>query len=179
MKAECDVCCTSANAVDVVRKLHAPTVIMPPDAHLAQYVAAQTGVNVIAWNGECEVHVRFTGDEIADYRQRTGAYVLAHPESTRDVQQRADFVGSTAAMITHLMERQPASALLVTECSMADNIVEALPQVKFVRPCNLCSHMKRITLRGILEALQAMSPQIEVDPLIASRARATVQRMLQ
>lgn len=178
VKAECDLCCTSANAVETVRSLGVPKVIFVPDRHLADYVAMRTGVEVITWSGECEVHVRFSRAEIEDYRTSTGAYVLAHPECPRGVLQAADFVGSTSAMITELARRQPQRALLVTECAMADNVSAAHPQIEFVRPCNLCPHMKQITLPRILQCLQELAPAIDVPPEIAERARRTVQRML-
>src|SRR5690606_36956068 len=140
VKAECDVCCTSANAIQVVESLQAPRVIVIPDEYLASYVAARTHVEIISWRGHCEVHERFTGAQIAEYRDAHDAYVLAHPECPEDVQQAADYVGSTSGMIDELGRRRPGSALLLTECTMADNVSVIYPDIRFVRPCNLCPH---------------------------------------
>lgn len=179
VKAECDVCCTSSNAVEVVESLGARRVILVPDEFLAGHVAARTPVEIIAWDGHCEVHERFTAREIAEYRDASGAYVLAHPECPPDVQGAADYVGSTAGMIEELARRRPARAMLLTECSMADNVKVTQPQVEFVQPCNLCPHMKRITLARIRDSLLRMSPAVEVDEEIAVPARRAVMRMLE
>ncbi len=179
VKAECDVCCTSANAVQVVESLRAPRVIVAPDEYLAGYVAARTSVEIIPWRGRCEVHERFTAREVAEYRGLTGAYVLAHPECPEDVQRAADYVGSTAGMIDELSRRRPARAMLLTECSMADNVTVTQPQIEFVRPCNLCPHMKRITLANIRDCLERLSPAIELPEAIAAPARRAVARMLE
>ena len=178
VKAACDVCCTSSNAVEIVESLGARRVILVPDEYLAAYVAARTSVEIIAWPGHCEVHERFTAQEIAEYRQASGAYVLAHPECPREVQGAADYVGSTAGMIDELARRKPARAMLLTECSMADNVAVTQPQIEFVRPCNLCPHMKRITLTNIRDSLARMWPAVEVDEEIAVPARRAVMRML-
>lgn len=179
VKAECDVCCTSANAVAVVESLGAPRVLVVPDEYLASYIAERTTVEIIPWRGHCEVHERFTASDIAEYRAATGAYVLAHPECPADVQRAADYVGSTSGMIDELAARQPASALLLTECSMSDNVTGVFPQIRFVRPCNLCPHMKRITLEKIRDCLVRLEPAIEVPPQIAERARNCVMRMFE
>ncbi len=179
VKAECDVCCTSANAVQVVESLGVDRVIFIPDEYLAGYVASQTDVEIIPWRGHCEVHERFTETEVEEYRAATGAYVLAHPECPEDVQRAADYVGSTSGMIEHLAMRRPKRALLLTECSMADNVAVEHPEIEFVRPCNLCPHMKRITLRGIRDSLERLEPVVELDPQIVAPARNTVLRMLQ
>ena len=143
VKAEVDICCTSGNAVEVVESLGAPRVIMLPDEYLAKYVATQTSVEIIAWKGHCEVHERFTGDEIRDFRGRFDQLVvIAHPECPPDVLEAADFVGSTARMIDFVADRRPPRVLMVTECSMSDNVAAASPETEFVRPCNLCPHMK-------------------------------------
>lgn len=178
VKAECDVCCTSANAVQVVESLRAPRVILVPDEYLARYVAARTSVEIIPWRGRCEVHERFTAREVAEYRSASGAYVLAHPECPDEVQRAADYVGSTAGMIDELARRQPARAMLLTECSMADNVTVTQPQIEFVRPCNLCPHMKRITLANIRDCLERLSPVIELPDDICAPARRAVTRML-
>jgi quinolinate synthase len=178
VKAECDVCCTSANAVEVVERLGAPAVILVPDEYLAAHVAAHTSVRIIAWHGRCEVHEQFTGDQIREYRQLARAYVLAHPECPVDVQRAADYVGSTAGMIAALERRRPERVVLITECSMSANISAAFPETEFVRPCNLCPHMQRITLANVRSCLERLSPTVEVPSDIAGRARRTVLRML-
>ncbi|MEF3367657.1 quinolinate synthase NadA [Methylocystis sp. 9N] len=179
VKAEVDICCTSSNAVKVVESLGAERVIMVPDRYLAQNVAAQTKVKIIAWHGACEVHERFTAEEIQNYRaDNPGVEVLAHPECPREVIEVSDFAGSTAAMIDYVRSRRPARVLLVTECSMADNVAAETPDVEFVRPCNFCPHMKRITLPKILDSLLYLREEVTVDPLIAARARRSVQRMI-
>lgn len=179
VKAESDICCTSGNAVEVVESLGTESVIFLPDEYLASYVAGKTKVRIITWKGHCEVHERFTGAEIGAYRMaHPGVVVIAHPECPPDVQAASDFVGSTAKMIDFVSSKRPPKVLMVTECSMSDNVAAELPDVEFVRPCNLCPHMKRITLPKILKALQTMSPQVEVDPAVAERARAAVERML-
>ncbi len=177
VKAECDACCTSANALEIVESLGAREVIFVPDEYLAAYVAANTHVRIIPWRGRCEVHERFTGAEVAEYRRATNAYVLAHPECPRDVQLAADYVGSTSGMINALSRRRPARAALITECSMADNICSSFPETEFLRPCNLCPHMQRITLPRIHAALTHMQPAIELPTGVALAARNCVQRM--
>jgi quinolinate synthase len=180
VKAESDICCTSANAVAVVESLGVDRVIFLPDEFLGKYVASQTKVQIILWKGHCEVHERFTGQELRDYRaaQGEGIQILAHPECPPEVLAEADFVGSTAAMIRHVDQARPRRVVLITECSMSDNVAVEFPDVEFVRPCNLCPHMKRITLPKILHSLQTMEFQVEVDPEVAARARLAVERML-
>ena len=183
VKAESDICCTSGNAVKVVeaiaREFGVDTVIMIPDKYLARNVAAQTGVKVITWEGACEVHERFRAQEIRDYRAaHPGIVVLAHPECPPEVVAEADFAGSTAAMIGYVGEHRPARVIMVTECSMSDNVAAEYPDVDFVRPCNLCPHMKRITLKAILHSLQTMTTEVLVDPVISARARIAIDRML-
>jgi quinolinate synthase len=179
VKAESDICCTSANAVRIVESLGVPKVIMLPDQYLAKYVASRTKVEIIAWAGQCEVHERFTGAELRTYRARhPGVTVLAHPECPPDVIAEADFTGSTAAMIDYVGRKQPAKVVMVTECSMADNVAAANPAVEFVRPCNLCPHMKRITLPKILDALETLSPEVTIDAGVAARAKRAVDAML-
>lgn len=180
VKAEADVCCTSGNAVKIVEALGRDRVIFLPDEYLARYVATQTEVEIIYWRGHCEVHERFTGAEIEDYRQRfDGVVVIAHPECPPDVLDAVDFVGSTAGMIDYVGTNRPKRVLMVTECSMSDNVAAEYPDVEFVRPCNLCPHMKRITLPNILDSLRDMTPSVEINPAVAERARRSVERMLE
>ena len=180
VKAESDVCCTSANAVEVVESLGAPRVIFLPDEYLGRYVASRTSTELVLWTGHCEVHERFTGEDIEGFRrQHPGVAVLAHPECPPDVLGAADFVGSTAGMIRHVGDRRPSRVVLVTECSMSDNVSVEFPEIEFVRPCNLCPHMKRITLPKILRSLERMEHPVEVSPDVAGRARRAVRRMLE
>ncbi len=179
VKAECDACCTSANAVAVVESLDSARVILVPDEHLARYTASQTDVEIISWHGHCEVHEKFTASDITELRMLTSVYVLAHPECPHDVQQAADYVGSTSGMIAELTARRPASALLLTECSMSDNVAAVHPEINFLRPCNLCAHMKRITLENIRDCLERLAPRIEVPDEVAPKARRAVLRMLE
>jgi quinolinate synthase len=180
VKAESDICCTSSNAVQVVESLGVDRVIFLPDEYLASYVATQTPVEIISWQGRCEVHERFTPEEIRGYRAASpDLVVLAHPECPPDVLAEADYVGSTSGMANYVKDRQPAHVAMITECSMSDNVAAENPDVNFIRPCNLCPHMKRITLPRILRSLERMEHQVEVDPAIAERARGAVERMLQ
>lgn len=180
VKAESDICCTSGNAAKVIASLGTPRVIMLPDEYLAKNVAAQVpGVEVIAWSGRCEVHERFTPQDIRDLREgHPGVVVLAHPECPPEVVAQADFAGSTAAMADYVGEHKPARVALVTECSMSDNVALQHPDIEFVRPCNLCPHMKRITLPGIRRALETLTHEVGIDEELAQRARAAVERML-
>jgi quinolinate synthase len=175
VKAEVDICCTSSNAVAVVESLNAPTVIFLPDQYLAKYVASKTDVKIIAWKGACEVHERFTGDELRAYREADPTVqIIAHPECPPDVLAEADFTGSTA----HMIKNQARRVVMITECSMADNVKAELPDVEMVRPCNLCPHMKRITLPKILDSLLHLREEVTIDPVIAERARRSVERMI-
>ncbi len=183
VKAETDVCCTSANAVQVVeevaRQFGVDRVILLPDEFLARNVARQTEIGIIAWQGRCEVHERFTAADIAELREAwPGAEILAHPECPTEVLEAADFAGSTAAMNDYVIQRKPRQVVLITECSMADNVACDAPDTEFVRPCNLCPHMKRISLENIYEALLHDRYEVTIDPAIAVRARAAVQRMI-
>ena len=179
VKAESDICCTSGNALRVVESLGVPRVIMLPDEYLAQNIAKQTNVEVIAWAGHCEVHERFSPGDIRQVRiDYPGVVVLAHPECPPNVVAEADFAGSTAEMTEWVGRNQPARVVLVTECSMADNVSVHHPKVEFVKPCNLCPHMKRITLPGIRHALETLTHEITIDPAMAVRARLAVERML-
>ncbi|MBV9460441.1 MAG: quinolinate synthase NadA [Bradyrhizobium sp.] len=179
VKAEVDICCTSSNAVAVVESLNAPTVIFLPDQYLAKYVASKTDVTIIAWKGACEVHERFTGDELRAYRDADpSVQIIAHPECPPDVLAEADFTGSTAHMINWVRKNQARRVVMITECSMADNVKAELPDVEMVRPCNLCPHMKRITLPKILESLVHLREEVTIDPVIAEKARRSVERMI-
>ncbi len=183
VKAETDICCTSANAVQVVehiaREFGVDRVILLPDEFLARNVARQTPVRILAWQGRCEVHERFTAKDIADVREAwPDAEILAHPECPTEVLEAADFAGSTTAMGDYVRARRPRQVVLLTECSMADNIACEAPDTEFVRPCNLCPHMKRITLEGIHQALLHTRFAIVIDPAISARARAAVQAMI-
>ena len=183
VKAETDICCTSANAVQVVeeaaRLFGTDRVILIPDEFLACNVARQTAVGIIAWKGRCEVHERFTAEDILEIKAAyPGAEVLAHPECPTEVIEVSDFTGSTAAMNDYVLTRKPKRVVLITECSMADNVAADAPDTEFVRPCNLCPHMKRITLENIYETLLTGRHEVTVDPAIAARARMAVQRMV-
>jgi quinolinate synthase len=180
VKAESDLCCTSGNVRKIVETLGAPRVILLPDEYLARNVARETGVEIITWNGRCEVHERFTAQDIRQLRDgHPGVVVLAHPECPPDVVAEADFAGSTAMMNDFVAQKRPSSVALITECSMADNLAAQYPEVGFVRPCNLCPHMKRINLANIRLALEEMRHEITIAPDIAARARRAVERMLE
>ncbi len=183
VKAETDICCTSANAVQVVeeaaRQWGVDRVILIPDEFLARNVARQTDIKIIAWQGRCEVHERFSAADILELREAyPKAEILAHPECPAEVLEVSDFAGSTAAMNDYVIQRKPKQVVLITECSMADNVAADAPDTEFIRPCNLCPHMKRITLENIYEALLHDRYEVTVDPLIADRARLAVQRMI-
>ncbi|QTC87174.1 quinolinate synthase NadA [Brevundimonas pondensis] len=183
VKAETDICCTSANAVQVVewaaREWGVDKVILIPDEYLARNVAAQTHVGIIAWKGRCEVHERFTADDIAEMRAAyPGAEILAHPECPEEVLAASDFAGSTAAMIDYVEARKPKQVVMITECSMASNVKGDVPGVDFIGPCNLCPHMKRITLENIRDCLRDMKFEVTVEPEMAERAALAVQRMI-
>jgi quinolinate synthase len=179
VKAEADICCTSGNAKAVVESFGVDRVIMLPDEYLARNVATETKVEIIAWKGHCEVHERFTTADIAEMREAyPGVIVLAHPECPPEVVAAADFSGSTAAMSGYVETRRPKRVILLTECSMSDNIAAKRRDVDFIRPCNLCPHMKRITLAKIRRALETNSHVVTVAPAVAERAREAVERML-
>jgi len=180
VKAESDVCCTSANAVAVVESLGTDRVILLPDEFLGRYVASRTDVDVVLWNGHCEVHERFDAVELRGYRASYPSLdIVAHPECSPEVLEEADFVGSTGRMIDYVKDRRPERVMLVTECSMSDNVAVEVPGVEFVRPCNLCPHMKRITLPKIRRALERGEHGVEIDSFTALRAREAVERMLE
>ncbi len=183
VKAESDICCTSSNAIQVVetiaRDWGVDAVIMLPDEYLARNVAAQTDIRIISWTGRCEVHERFSAEDIAELRAaHPGVVVLAHPECPPEVVAASDFTGSTGAMSTYVQDRQPAKVVLITECSMSDNVSLDNPDVEFIRPCNLCPHMKTITLAAIHDALLNMRHEVTVPADVAARAKAAVDAML-
>ncbi len=179
VKAESDICCTSGNAVEVVESLGVDRVLFLPDEYLAAYVAEQTDVEIIPWQGHCEVHERFTASELEQYREAYDELtIIAHPECPPDVLGVADYVGSTAQMQDYVQTKRPRRVMMVTECSMSDNVAASVTDVEFIRPCNLCPHMKRITLANIQQALESLQPRVEIDPSVAVRARQAVERML-
>ncbi|MBO1359687.1 MULTISPECIES: quinolinate synthase NadA [Acetobacter] len=179
VKAESDICCTSGNAARIVKSLGVDRVIMIPDEFLARNIAKETGVDVVTWKGHCEVHERFTPEEIRHWRDAyPGLVVLAHPECPPEVVAEADFSGSTAGMSDYVATADGRRVLLVTECSMSDNLAIQHPKVEFVRPCNLCPHMKLITLPAIRRALETMTTEVTIDPAVADRARLSIERML-
>ena len=180
VKAESDVCCISGNAKKIVESLGVPKVIMLPDEYLAQNIAAETGVEIVTWAGHCEVHERFTAQDIRQLRAgHPGIVVLAHPECPPEVVGESDFTGSTAAIIDYVDAKRPARVVLVTECSMSDNVAVQHPEVEFIRPCNLCPHMKQITLPKIRRTLETMQHEVTIDPAVAQPARRAVERMLE
>lgn len=179
VKAECDITCTSSNAVKVVESLGAPRVLCIPDQYLARWVQTQTKVEVITWKGACEVHERFSGAELEAMRKDDpGLKIIAHPECPPDVIAASDFTGSTSGMINWVKDKRPRKVMLVTECSMASNVAVEAPDVEFIRPCNLCPHMKRISLENIYDSLVNLRYEVHVDPTVAERARRAVERMV-
>jgi quinolinate synthase len=178
VKAETDICCTSANAVKIVESLGVKKVIFLPDDYLAKYVASQTNVEIIAWKGICMVHEQFNEKEIHDIRaSNPGIKIIAHPECPPDVIKASDFAGSTGGMIKYVEDNQPKKVMMVTECSMSDNIQVENPNIEFIRPCNLCPHMKKITLPKILDCLEKETGEIIMDKKIIEKARIPVERM--
>jgi len=178
VKAETDICCTSANAVKIVNSLDVNKVIFLPDDYLAKYVASQTDVEIISWKGTCEVHEQFNDEEINEIRKSNpGIKIIAHPECPPDVINASDFAGSTSGMIKYVKDNQPEKVMMVTECSMSDNVQIDNPNVKFIRPCNLCPHMKRITLPKILDCLENETNEILMDNKTIEKARKSVERM--
>ena len=178
VKAETDVCCTSANAVKIVNSLNVKKVIFLPDDYLAKYVASQTDVEIISWKGTCEVHEQFNDVEINEIRKNNpGIKVIAHPECPPEVINASDFTGSTSGMIKYVKDNQPKKVMMVTECSMSDNVQVDNPNVKFIRPCNLCPHMKRITLPKILDCLENETNEIKMNAETIEKARKSVERM--
>lgn len=179
VKAESDICCTSGNAVKVINSFDSDTVLMIPDQYLAKYTQGHTDKKVLTWEGSCQVHEKFTPEDIIQFRQRyEGVTVLAHPECPPEVLAEADYTGSTQDMINYVEGEKPSRVVLITECSMSDNIAAAHPEMELVRPCQMCPHMKRITLPKILKALQTEEPEVLLDPVLAERSRIPIQKML-
>lgn len=180
VKAEADICCTSGNANAIVEALGVPRVIMLPDEYLAQNTQALVpDVEIIAWKGHCEVHVQFSAADVDELRTAyPGVVVLAHPECPPEVVAASDFAGSTAAMTNYVDRNRPPRVVLLTECSMSDNVAIGHPEIDFVRPCNLCPHMRRITLSNIRHTLETGHREVTIDPAIAAPARQAVERML-
>lgn len=200
VKAECDICCTSSNAAKIVESLNAKTVIFLPDEYLAKNVARETGRHVIfpkktppkeddgtldyyliTWHGKCEVHEKFTVEDIENVRRQfPDVVVLAHPECSPEVVKEADYSGSTSQMIRYVKTSPKKRFLLLTECSMADNIMAENPEKEMVRLCSVrCPHMNQITLEDTLEALEKEQYEIEVPEDIRKRALRSVERMLE
>jgi quinolinate synthase len=180
VKAASDICCTSANALQIVEAMPGDTVIMTPDGYLAQNVAKESSKRVVYWQGACIVHEQFTAEEIRAYREgNPGIVIIAHPECTPAVCAEADFTGSTAGMINYVRKNKPAKVVMVTECSMSDNVAAELPEVDFIRPCNICPHMKRITLENILWSLHSMTEEVIVAEEHLEPARRAVERMIE
>ena len=179
VKAETDICCTSSNAVEIIESLGTDRVIFLPDEYLAKNVAKETKVKIISWHGTCMVHEKFTAKEIREYRKdNPDITILAHPECPPEVIAEVDFTGSTSKMSNYVKEKQPRKVLMVTECSMSDNVSVENPDVEFVRPCNLCPHMKRITLPGILQSLMMNNYEVKIPNDIMKRARRPIERMV-
>ncbi|MEM1106866.1 MAG: quinolinate synthase NadA [Pseudomonadota bacterium] len=183
VKAECHITCTSSNAAQVVEAIAAEwdtdTVILVPDQYLAKNVAAQTGIRIMTWPGACEVHELFSAEDVVQLREaHPGVVILAHPECPPDVLEEADFAGSTAALANYVGEHKPARVVLLTECSMSDNVAAENPEVNFVRPCNLCPHMKRITLENIYDCLVHMRHEVVMEEDVRVRAKAAIDAML-
>lgn len=179
IKAVSDICCTSANALEIVNSMESDVVIMAPDAHLARNIANQTNKTIVYWEGACIVHERFTGQELRDFREHApDVAIIAHPECPVEVVAEADFAGSTSAMVKFVRENKPAKVLLVTECSMSSNVSAEAPEVEFLGPCNLCPYMQKISLEKILWSLHTMSEEVTIDPSVAADARRAIQRMI-
>ena len=179
VKAASDICCTSANAVQIVDAMEGDTVIMTPDQFLAQNVAAESKKNVVWWAGSCIVHELYKAEDLRAYREsEPDLKIIAHPECTPEVVAEADYTGSTRGIVDWVHEHKPEKVMLVTECSMAANISDELPEVEFAKPCNMCPFMKKITLEKILWSLHTMREEVVVEPEIAAKAQLAVQRMI-
>ena len=179
VKAETDICCTSANAVKIVESLNVKKVIFLPDEYLAKYVASKTKVEIISWKGKCEVHERFTDHEIFELRKKyPDLKVVSHPECPPEVINASDYTGSTGSMINYVKNTKAKDIFLVTECSMSDNVQIENPNINFIKPCNLCPHMKKITLKSILKSLKEENYLIEIDDETISRAKGAIEKMI-
>lgn len=179
VKAASDICCTSSNALEVVEAMPGDTVIMTPDGFLARNIAAQSTKRIVWWEGTCIVHERFTAQELRAYRESDpGVVIIAHPECPPEVIAEADFSGSTAGMIGWVRQNRPAKVVMVTECSMSDNVAAEVPETEFVRPCNICPHMKRITLENVLWSLHTMTEEVTVKAEYLEPARRALEAMI-
>jgi quinolinate synthase len=199
VKAESDICCTSSNAVAVVNSLNAEKVIFLPDEFLAGNVAKETGRHIIfptkdprkaadptldyqmiGWPGRCEVHDKFTVEDIINIRKQfPDVVILAHPECSPEVVAASDYSASTNAMIRYVEQTQAPRYLLLTECSMGENIAAANPDKEMLRLCSIrCPHMNQITLEDTLASLQKLQYQIEIPEDIRVRAARAVERMI-
>jgi quinolinate synthase len=198
VKAESDICCTSGNAAAVVESLDAETVIFLPDEYLAANVARETGKHIIfpsihpgfaeteldyqmiGWHGKCEVHEKYTVDDIRTVREQyPDVVILAHPECSPEVVLASDYSGSTSAMIKYIQQTRAPRYLLLTECSMGDNVAAANPDKEMLRLCMVrCPHMNQITLEDTLKSLQLNRYVIEVPEEIRIRAARAVERMI-
>ena len=183
VKAECHITCTSSNAAQVVEAIakewNSDTVILVPDQYLAKNVAAQTNIRIMTWPGACEVHEQFTAEDVAQLREaHPGVVILAHPECPPEVLEVADYAGSTAALANYVSEKRPGKVVLLTECSMSDNVAEVNPGVNFIRPCNLCPHMKRITLENIYDCLVTGQHEVTIPEDVRVRAKQALDAML-
>ena len=180
VKAETDICCTSSNAVEIVESLGVPEVIFLPDEYLGKNVAAQTKVKIITFHGTCIVHERFTPEEIKEYRKNyPGIVVLAHPECPPEVVAEADYTGSTSKMSNYVRDNKPKKVLMVTECSMSDNVAIENPDVEMIKPCNLCPYMKKITLQGIYNSLTKGTEEVKLSESVMNKARMSIKRMIE
>ena len=180
VKAETDICCTSSNAVEIVESLGVDKVIFLPDEYLGKNVAAQTKVKIITFHGTCIVHERFTPEEIREYRKNyPGIVVLAHPECPPEVVAEADYTGSTSKMSNYVKDNKPKKVLMVTECSMSDNVAIENPEVEMIKPCNLCPYMKKITLQGIYNSLVNGTEEVELTEAVMDKARLSIKRMIE
>ena len=180
VKAETDICCTSSNAVEIVESLDVDKVIFLPDEYLGKNVAAQTNVKIITFHGTCIVHERFTAEEIREYRKNyPGIVVLAHPECPPEVVAEADYTGSTSKMSNYVRDKQPKKVLMVTECSMSDNVAIENPNVEMIKPCNLCPYMKKITLQGIYNSLTNGTDEVKLTDAVMDKARLSIKRMIE
>ena len=180
VKAETDICCTSSNAVEIVESLGVDKVIFLPDEYLGKNVAAQTKVQIITFHGTCIVHERFTPEEIREYRKNyPGIVVLAHPECPPEVVAEADYTGSTSKMSNYVRDKQPKKVLMVTECSMSDNVAIENPNVEMIKPCNLCPYMKKITLQGIYNSLTKGTDEVKLTDTVMDKARLSIKKMIE
>ncbi|MDO8494307.1 MAG: quinolinate synthase NadA [Deltaproteobacteria bacterium] len=180
IKAESDICCTSANAVQIVNSLAEKKVIFIPDEYLGKNVARETNKEIITHPGRCMVHEQFTKEDIENYRKEyPGIQVFAHPECDPEVVKAADISGSTAVMVDYARNTKAKKIMLVTECSMSDNIRILFPEKDFHVPCTFCPHMKKITLQNILQSLKEDIHEVVIEPAVAEKARRSVERMLE